>query len=97
MSASDTTSRLLDPTLQSERLLLRLFHERGVRVFESPAVHEECRCSRQRILTTLRSFAQADRDDMVGDNGRIGITCEFCSRHYEVEPAEIADAANETD
>ena len=90
---ADTTEdhELIDPTLQSERLLLRLFHERGVRVFEGRSVHEECRCSRPRILATLRSFSQQDRDDMVGDDGRIGITCEFCSRHYEIEPAELAD------
>ena len=92
---ADTTEdhELIDPTLQSERLLLRLFHERGVRVFEGRSVHEECRCSRARILATLKSFSQQDRDDMVGDDGRIGITCEFCSRHYEIEPSEIADEA----
>jgi molecular chaperone Hsp33 len=26
---------------------------------------------------------------MVGDNGRIGITCEFCSRFYDLDPAEV--------
>ncbi|CAH1651281.1 33 kDa chaperonin [Hyphomicrobiales bacterium] len=90
---ADTTEdhELIDPALQSERLLLRLFHERGVRVFEGQPVHEACRCSRPRILATLRSFSQQDRDDMIGDDGHIGITCEFCSRHYEIEPAELAD------
>ncbi len=24
-----------------------------------------------------------------GDDGRIGITCEFCSRHYDLDPAEV--------
>ena len=38
------------PALSSERLLYRLFHERGVRVFEAQPVHEECRCSRERIM-----------------------------------------------
>ncbi len=37
---------LVDPAVSSERLLYRLFHERGVRVFEPQHVHEECRCSR---------------------------------------------------
>ena len=36
---------LIDPAVSSERLLYRLFHERGVRVFEGQSVHEECRCS----------------------------------------------------
>ena len=33
---------LIDPAVSSERLLYRLFHERGVRVFEGQRVHEEC-------------------------------------------------------
>jgi molecular chaperone Hsp33 len=26
---------------------------------------------------------------MIGDDGRIGITCEFCSRVYDLDPAEV--------
>lgn len=80
---------LLDPTLTSETLLYRLFHERGVRVFEAQTVIERCRCSRERIVGMLRQFSPEERRSMVGDDGRIGITCEFCSTHYQVEPAEV--------
>ena len=80
---------LIDPAVSSERLLYRLFHERGVRVFGSQAIHEECRCSTQRIMNMMRRFSPEDRRDMVGDNGRIGITCEFCSRVYDLDPAEV--------
>ncbi|MCP8941084.1 Hsp33 family molecular chaperone [Alsobacter sp. SYSU M60028] len=80
---------LLDPTLTSEELLYRLFHERGVRVFEAQPVVERCRCSRERIVAMLSRFTADERRDMVGDDGRIGITCEFCSTHYHVEPGEV--------
>jgi molecular chaperone Hsp33 len=87
---------LVDPTVSSERLLYRLFHERGVRVFGAQGVHEECRCSQTRIMNMMRRFSPEDRRDMVGDDGRIGITCEFCSRVYDLDPkkveAEIAQA-----
>lgn len=79
---------LLDPTLSSERLLYRLFHERGVRVYEGSRVVEACRCSRDRILAMLKRFTPQERTDMQGDDGRIGITCEFCSTRYSVEPGE---------
>ena len=26
---------------------------------------------------------------MVGDDGRIGVTCEFCSTHREFDPADF--------
>src|SRR5215210_8792681 len=37
---------LIDPMISSERLLYRLFHERGVRVFRSGEVQAQCSCSR---------------------------------------------------
>lgn len=80
---------LVDPAISSERLLYRLFHERGVRVFDSQHVHEECRCSQTRVMSMMRRFSADDRRHMVGDNGRIGITCEFCSRFYDLDPADV--------
>jgi molecular chaperone Hsp33 len=81
---------LIDPALSSERLLYRLFHERGVRVFRSAEVHAQCSCSRETVEAMLRSFPQTDRDDMV-ENGKISVTCEFCSATYAFEPADVAD------
>jgi molecular chaperone Hsp33 len=80
---------LIDPDLSSERLLFRLFHEHGVRVFRSTAVEAKCSCSRQNVANMLRSFSQDDRDHMV-ENGVISVTCEFCSSHYVFEPTEVA-------
>ncbi|KQP51314.1 Hsp33 family molecular chaperone [Methylobacterium sp. Leaf108] len=80
---------LVDPTVSSQRLLYRLFHERGVRVFEAQGVRERCRCSSERVLGMIRSFSVQERRDMVADDGRIGITCEFCSRRYDLDPAEV--------
>ncbi len=82
---------LLDPLLESERLLYRLFHERGARVFEPVLVHEDCRCSRERVLGMLRGFAPEDRGAMVADDGQLAVTCEFCSRRYVFTPGEVED------
>jgi molecular chaperone Hsp33 len=83
---------LLDVALSSDRLLYRLFHEDGVRVFGSRPLRAFCRCSEQRIVTVLRSFDAAERADMVEPDGKIHVTCEYCSRVYAVEPASLADA-----
>ena len=42
---------LLDPSLSSERLVYRLFHERGVRVFKSVPIAAQCSCSRDGVGT----------------------------------------------
>lgn len=80
---------LVDPSLSGERLLYRLFHERGVRVFEPQSVREQCRCSTDSIRTMLERFTPQERADMIGDDGRIGVTCEFCSTKREFDPKEF--------
>ncbi len=80
---------LIDPALSSERLAYSLFHEHGVRVFRAAPVNAQCSCSRQSVEAMLRSFSQADRDDMI-ENGKITVTCEFCSSTYVFQPNEIA-------
>src|SRR5271163_2243836 len=79
---------LIDPSLSSERLLYRLFHEHGVRVFKSAAVEAKCSCSRDSVTNMLKSFSQADRDEMV-QHGVISVTCEFCNSKYVFAPAEV--------
>lgn len=80
---------LVDSGLSSETLLYRLFHERGARVFEARTLVERCRCSSERILDMLRRFTSEERQAMIGENGAIGVTCEFCSTHYSFRPDEL--------
>ena len=77
--------------LSHERLLYRLFHERGVRVFANQEVRAQCSCSPDRITDMLSRFNQDDRDHM-GENGKISVTCEFCNTNYVVDPAELPPA-----
>ncbi len=79
---------LTDPSVSAETLLYRLFHERGVRVYDRQPIVERCRCSRERIDEMLRSFTPDERRDMVLDDGRIEVTCEFCSQSYDFDPAD---------
>jgi molecular chaperone Hsp33 len=78
---------LIDPDLSGERLLYRLFHERGVRVFAPLPLRAQCSCSRDAVASMLKSFTPKDRADMVKD-GKVAVTCEFCSSVYEFTPEE---------
>ncbi len=73
---------LLDPTVSSERLLYRLFHEENVTAAEAIAVAARCRCSRERIDALLRSFGADELLDMREPDGNVAVTCEFCSTRY---------------
>jgi molecular chaperone Hsp33 len=80
---------LVDPAVSSELLLYRLFHEDGVRLFEPKPLRAFCRCSRDRIVAVLQSFGPEERRDMVEADGKIRVTCEYCSRVYDVEPQMV--------
>lgn len=80
---------LIDPLLSSETLLWRLFHEDGVRVFAGAALNGFCRCSDEKVIGMLRSFPLEERADMVEPDGRIHVTCEYCSRTYSFEPDAV--------
>ncbi len=89
-AATTEDHELIDPTLSSERLLFRLFNERGVRVSEPMALSDTCRCSAERIDAMLQSFSPEERAAMIGDDGMIGVTCEFCSTKRIFNPADYA-------
>ena len=83
---------LVDPSIAPERLLYRLFHETGVRMFEPRPLSAFCRCSQDRIEGVLKSFPAAERAEMIETDGMIRVTCEYCSRTYAIAPAAV-DAA----
>ena len=80
---------LLDPGLSSQTLLFRLFHEDGVRLEGAKALTAVCRCSKDRIAGMLASFDPAERADMVEDDGKIHVTCEYCAKVYELTPDDV--------
>lgn len=89
LMASTRDDELVSPDVTPTQLLFRLFHERGVRVFDPIPLTVFCQCSRERIEDVLSQFAGDDMSDMLVD-GKIVVTCEFCSRVYEFDPPDTS-------
>ncbi len=83
---------LIDPTISSETLLFRLFHEDGVRLEGARPLAAVCRCSKDRIAAVLASFDPRERHDMVEPDGKIHVTCEYCATVYKLEPDDVVTA-----
>lgn len=79
---------LLDDEVGIHKLLYRLFHERGVRVYEGQQIADRCSCSREKLTEVLSAFSPEQRADSIED-GVITTTCEFCSTSYVFDPAEF--------
>lgn len=86
--ATLTDAELIDPDVSTETLLYRLFNEFGVRLVETHDVNANCRCSRERLLETLKSFERTALDDMA-EEGVISANCEFCATDYKFPLEDI--------
>lgn len=84
------SAELTDPHVGSKQLLFRLFHERGVRVFNPFSLVDQCSCSREKIKGILAGFPIDERNKMV-KNKYISVTCEFCSETYRFTAQEFLE------
>ena len=78
---STAADELLDPGLEPETLLYRLFHEDGARVFEAKSVRAQCSCNADKIAAVLQSYDEDALAEMM-ENGAIRVACEFCRKTY---------------
>jgi molecular chaperone Hsp33 len=88
LMSSSTSAELVDAELTPEALLFRLFHEDGVRVYRRQALVARCRCSRERVETVLRMLPGDELQAMKVD-GRVVVTCQFCSARYDFDDREL--------
>jgi molecular chaperone Hsp33 len=88
LMSSATSEELVDPDLPPHGLLYRLFHEEGVRVYDTHSLEARCRCSRERIEGILRAFPPDELDDMRKE-GATTVTCEFCNTRYVFDQADL--------
>ena len=93
LMSSATAAEMVAPDLPPRRLLWRLFHDDGVRVYDTHAVEARCRCSRERVAGILRSFPADDIDDMRKDPVTT-VTCEFCNTTYEFSASDLEQPAD---
>lgn len=88
LMSSVRAGELLDPELSPNRLLYRLFHEEGVRVYRATGLRPQCRCSPGRVERMLKSLPRDEVEDMKID-GLVIVTCEFCNASYRFDTAAL--------
>lgn len=88
LMSSATPAELVAPDLPPRRLLWRLFHDDGIRVYNTHAVEARCRCSRERIAGILKAFPLDEIDEMKKEPVTT-VTCEFCNTRYEFAAADL--------
>ena len=87
LASTLTADELLN--LPAIELLHRLFHEEDVRLFEAEPVSFRCSCSRDRISSMLISLGPKEVQDILQEQGKIKVDCEFCNAHYEFDSVDV--------
>jgi molecular chaperone Hsp33 len=70
-------------------VLHRLFHEEDVRLFDAEPISFRCSCSRERIDAVLLSMGTEESHQIISEQGKISVDCEFCNAHYEYDAVDI--------
>ncbi len=86
MGGGVASAELLDPALDLETLVWRLFHEeREVRVERGVQIIKGCRCSGDYYRAVLARFGPDERQEMRNEEGLILVDCAFCSRVFPID------------
>jgi molecular chaperone Hsp33 len=89
LASTVETTELIGPHLAMENLLLRLFHEETPRVYPAQALQFGCTCSPERVEAAMSIYSAKDIRHMTTEDGRVTADCQFCSAHYEFDPAAL--------
>jgi molecular chaperone Hsp33 len=79
---------LLDIGLSLQDILIRLFHQSGIRIFDHTHLQTGCRCSADKLRAVLVSLDMEELKD-IAEDGFITATCEFCMHNHKFEIAKL--------
>lgn len=86
MSQVNHNALLIDDV---EQRLVDMFGIDEVRVFSGHEVAFECRCSRERVASVLRSLGAEEVRSVVEEQGSCTVTCEFCQKPYLFDAIDV--------
>lgn len=85
---------LFDKNLSLQEILYRLYHANNLTITKENNYEFKCRCSREKLLKTLRGFSEDELASMLDENSKIKAKCGFCSEEYEFSIPEILQKLN---
>ena len=77
-------------SLPAETLLMRLFAEEDVRLFEARSTRFKCSCKREGVANMLRMLGKSEVDSVLAEQGKVEVNCDFCNKHYAFDAVDVA-------
>ncbi|HFC91919.1 MAG TPA: Hsp33 family molecular chaperone HslO [Leucothrix mucor] len=76
-------------TLDRKTILHRLYHEEELRLFDAESIEFKCQCSQQKVEQMVTSLGEHEARDIISQQGKIEVDCEFCNSHYVVDNIDV--------
>ncbi|MCD0503701.1 Hsp33 family molecular chaperone HslO [Bordetella petrii] len=99
-STAETLARaiLLANTLKADELIHtdidtlihRLYWEETLVAFDPLPVRWHCPCTRERVAGMLRTLGEQEVRDILAEQGKVRVTCDFCGKPYEFDAVDCS-------
>lgn len=81
-------------SLSATDVLWRLYHQEEVFVFDPVTVEFKCTCSRERCGDVLKTVAANEIDEILAEDGKIDMHCDYCGAHYIYDAVDVENIRN---
>lgn len=75
--------------LNAEQILMRLFFEETIRIFDPQPVHYGCKEDPAKIYAMLRSLGREEVDSILREFGEIVVNDDICNREYRLDALAV--------
>jgi molecular chaperone Hsp33 len=76
-------------TTNAETLLLKLFHQEDIRLFEAQLIQFKCSCSRNSVGNMLKMLGKDEIKSILVEHGKVEVHCDFCNAGYIYDIVDI--------
>jgi len=89
--AMGSVSHALADGLDGEGLLRTVLKDFDLEILEKHPVEYRCYCSRDRVTRALISMGKKDLEELIRDQGKAELTCQFCDQVYHYSKEELEE------
>ncbi len=75
--------------MTAKGLLMQVLSDFDMEVLEESPVEYRCYCSRDRVTRALISMGKKDLQDLIDEQGKAELTCQFCDKVYRYSKEEL--------
>lgn len=75
--------------LSSTEILTRLYHAEDIQVFPADSLSHRCSCTEQRVLAMILQLGVDEVRDIMTEQGKLEVTCQYCSRPYLFDSVDV--------